>query len=302
MSRLSFPLLAAALVLATVAAGWGIGTWRKRAQAPAHAAPVSPPAPVAAGADRGPLVYQMYCASCHGPDGHGDGSAAAALRPPSRDFAARPWRFAPTPEVIRKVTLEGIPGTAMASFRTLPPADLDAVVAHVERLATAGPVREKPTSEDGRLLAAAGFTDLTGTAPPPLSLLDARERPTRLSDLKGQLVVLHFWGTGCTHCIKEIPTLDRLEREHAGRLKVLHICTDADTPADAQQVLDKLVPGATAHTEATGIGAARYEVQALPTVWLIAPDGTAVGRSSGAKDWTAAPLTGLLSRWLPPAK
>lgn len=307
MTRPWFLLVAAVLVVGTVAAGWGIGTARKRAPDPVPAgeqpAP-TPPAPTTppSSADRGPLVYQMYCASCHGPDGHGDGSSAAALRPPPRDFAARPWRFEPTPGAIRRVTVEGIPGTAMPSFRPLPPADLDAVVAHVGRLATTGPVHEKPLSEDGKLLAAAGFTDLAGAAPPPLSLLDARDRTTRLADLKGQLVVLHFWGTGCTHCIKEIPTLDRLEREHAGRLKVLHVCTDADTPGDAQKVLDKLAPGATAHVEATGVGLARYEVQALPTVWLIAPDGTAVGRSSGAKDWGAEPLTKLVARWLPPAK
>ncbi|AWM39912.1 Thiol-disulfide oxidoreductase ResA [Gemmata obscuriglobus] len=301
MKRLSFPLLAAVLLVATGAVGWGIGTWRKRAVGPAPAPDQTQPAPAPV-ADRGPLVYQMYCASCHGPDGHGDGTASAALRPPPRDFAARPWRFAPTPEAIRRVTFDGIPGTAMASFRSLPPADLDAVVAHVERLAAGGGGSVKPLSADAQLLAAAGFTDLTGAAPPPLSLLDARDRTTRLADLKGQLVLLHFWGTNCTHCVKEVPALQRLEHEHAGRLKVLHVCTDADTPADAQAVLDKFAPGAPALVEASGVGAARYEVQALPTVWLIAPDGTAVGRSSGAKDWAAGPQTKLLARWLPPAK
>ncbi|HEY1192038.1 MAG TPA: c-type cytochrome [Gemmata sp.] len=296
-----FLLVALGAIGIAVGAGWAVGKLRPARPAPSPAAPTVEPAP---GSDpqRGELVFAVYCASCHGPDGHGDGSAAAMLRPPPRDFAARPWRFAPTPEAIRKVTRDGIPGTAMASFRTLPPADLDAVVAHVERLATAGPVTEKPPSEDARLLAAAGFTDLTGTVPPPLVLTDARDRLTRLPDLKGKLVVLHFWGTGCTHCVKEIPTLDRLGREHAGQLVVLHVCADADTPADAQKVLDKLAPGAVAHVEATGLGVARYEVQALPTVWLIAPDGSAIGRSSGAKDWTAEPQTRLLAQWFPPAK
>jgi thiol-disulfide isomerase/thioredoxin len=303
MKRLWFPLAAALVVAATVGVGWGVGTLRRQAPV-SHAAPPAPPPtpstpPASGGADRGPVVYQVYCASCHGPDGHGDGSSAATLKPPPRDFAARPWRFEPTPDAIRRVTLDGIPGTGMASFRTLPPADLDAVVAHVHRLATAGPIVQRMPTEDERLLTDAGFTDLTGTAPPPLALTDSADRTVKLSDFAGRLVILHFWGTTCTHCIKEIPTLDRLERQHGGRLKVLHICTDEDDPTAAQKLLDRVTPGAMALTEGTGLGLARYEVQSLPTVWLIAPDGTAIGRSSGARDWAAEPQTKLLTRWLP---
>ena len=298
MARLPFPLAASLVVAATSGVGWGVGTWKKHP--PAAPTPHADAPPASAGADRGPLVFQVYCASCHGPDGHGDGASAAALRPPPRDFAARPWRFEPTPESIRRVTLEGIPGTGMASFRTLPPADLDAVAAHVHRLATNGPAVEKPKSEDEQMLAAAGFADLSGTAPPPLLLTDAANKEARLSDFAGRLVVLHFWGTGCVHCVKEIPALDRLERQFAGRLKVLHVCTDEDDPAAAQKVLDRAAPGATALTEANGLGLARYEVQSLPTVWLIAPDGKAIGRGEGAKDWADEAMTKLIARRLPP--
>ena len=37
---------------------------------------------------RGRLVYQVYCVACHGAEGHGDGPAAAGLKPPPRDFAS----------------------------------------------------------------------------------------------------------------------------------------------------------------------------------------------------------------------
>ena len=55
-------------------------------------------------------------------------------------------------------------------------------------------------------------------------------------------------------------------------------------------------------TEASGAGLAWYEVQSLPTVWLIAADGTVVGRSSGVRDWSAEAQTRLIVRWLPAAK
>lgn len=175
------------------------------------------------------------------------------------------------------------------------------MAAYVNRLATEGPIIEKSLSEDERVLADAGFVSLLGASPAPLTLNDAKGRTFTLSDFAGQLVLLHFWGTGCIHCIKEMPALNELERQNAGRLKVLHICTDEDDPVVAQKLLDRLVPGTTTLTESNGLGLAHYEVQSLPTVWLIAPDGTAIGRCNGAKDWTAETQVRLIAHWLPAA-
>lgn len=295
-----FLLVVAGLVALAVGVGWVVGKLRPgRMELGEQPPTVEPVASVPAPDRRGELVYQVYCASCHGPEGHGDGTSAATLKPPPRDFAARPWRFEPTSETIRRVTLDGIPNTGMASFRNLPQTDLDAVVAHVHRLATDGPIIRRGPTEDERLLADAGFTDLIGTPPPPLAISNAAGRTVKLSDFAGRLVILHFWGTSCTQCIKEVPVLDRLERQHTKQLKVLHVCADEDDPAAAQKVLDRLAPGATALTDTTGLGLARYEVQAFPTVWLIAPDGTAIGRSSGARDWASSTQTKLIARWLP---
>lgn len=254
------------------------------------------------GGDRGAVVYSQFCAACHGPEGKGDGTVA--LPNPARAFTARPWRTAeaPTAEVIRKATLEGVPAAGMAGFRTLPAADLDAVVEHVLKLSKSGAPTAKAEKPDAKLFAAAGFADLTGTAAPPLLLADARGTETRLTDVRGKLVLLHFWGVGCAVCQKEVPALLALEKAHAGRLRVLHVCTDEPDVSAAQKVIEAAAPGAVAHVEANDLGLARYQVQALPTVWLVGPDGGAIGKSSGAKDWTAEPQTQLVARWLPPAK
>src|SRR5215469_8018503 len=63
--------------------------------------------------DRGEILFQIHCAKCHGPEGHGDPEALAMQKPPPRDFARRPWRFEATLDSIRRITVEGIPGTAM---------------------------------------------------------------------------------------------------------------------------------------------------------------------------------------------
>lgn len=48
---------------------------------------------------------------------------------------------------------------------------------------------------------------------PDLLLRDARGRALKLSDLRGKVLVLHFWGSWCPHCRGEMPGLDRLARQ-----------------------------------------------------------------------------------------
>jgi mono/diheme cytochrome c family protein len=252
--------------------------------------------------DRGALVYAQYCAACHGPEGKGDGTVT--LPKPARAFTARPWRTGPEPtaDLVRKATLEGVPAAGMSGFRNLSAAELDAVVEHVMKLSKTGAPTAMADGPEAKLFAAAGFADLTGTAAPPLLLADSKGTETRLSDLRGKLVLLHFWGVGCAVCQKEVPALQALEKAHAGRLRVLHVCTDEPDVSAAQKVLESASPGAVAQVEANDLGLARYQVQSLPTVWLVGPDGGALGKSSGAKDWTAEAQSQLVARWLPLAK
>jgi mono/diheme cytochrome c family protein/peroxiredoxin len=282
MSRWRLPLLALAIAGLLAGIGWAIGRWR---------APAQPATP------SGALLFQMHCASCHGPAGRGDGASAGNHRP--RDFAERPWRFEPTLKSIRRVTLDGIPGTAMPAFRSsLPVADIDALATHVRRLAMQAPAKEDVPSEDERMLRDAGFTPLRGAEPPPLTLTAPTGKSIKLADLQGKLTLLHFWGTGCVHCVKEIAPLQELEKSHPG-LVCLHICTDEDDPASAQKALNRHAAGVIAYSDSTGLGLARYEIHALPTVWLIGPDGKAIARASGAKDWQSPTMVELIERWLP---
>ncbi|MDB5310558.1 MAG: hypothetical protein JWO38_4760 [Gemmataceae bacterium] len=297
--------VAVAAVAVAAGVGWAVGTFRP-AQ-PEVTLPGSNPAPAADAPPpdrRGELLFQVHCASCHGPDGRGDGANAAVLRPPPRDFAARPWRFSVTGESVRKVTLEGIPGTAMGSFRAaVAPADVAPLVGYVLHLATSRPPVPYVLTEEEKLLREAGFIDLQGTDPPPLAVSDAADKQVRLSDLKGRLVLVHFWGVACVHCLKEMPHLKELEAGLAGRgFTVLHVCTDADDVKDAQELAGRAAPGVRVFADGAGVGLARFEVQTLPTVWLIDAAGKAVGRSHGARDWTNPALRQLIEHWLPASR
>lgn len=58
---------------------------------------------------------------------------------------------------------------------------------------------------------------LTGTLAPNFKAKDIYGRWIELAQLKGKVVVLHFWGTHCGPCVDEIPMLNRLVKHYVGK-------------------------------------------------------------------------------------
>jgi thiol-disulfide isomerase/thioredoxin len=56
---------------------------------------------------------------------------------------------------------------------------------------------------------------------------DMDGRVLTASSLRGRIVVLDFWATWCAPCLKEVPTYQRLRREHdASRLEIIGVSVD----------------------------------------------------------------------------
>ena len=105
---------------------------------PAAAAskPTAPPA-APAGIEQGKAIYKVYCASCHGDSGKGDGPAAGVLKPPPRDHTDYSYMSTLTDEEIMRTIKMG--GAAkgkplMPSHPQLKEGDLKALVAFVRSL------------------------------------------------------------------------------------------------------------------------------------------------------------------------
>ena len=112
----------------------------------AAAAFLAAPAAHAGDAAAGKAKYEMFCASCHGPTGKGDGPVGAALNPKPRDFSTGDFKFdtdkdgkAGTDADLTNVIKNGAAaygGNAMMApwGATLSEADLENVVAFVRSL------------------------------------------------------------------------------------------------------------------------------------------------------------------------
>lgn len=52
-----------------------------------------------------------------------------------------------------------------------------------------------------------------------------------MADHRGQRVLINFWATWCPPCVRELPLLDRFQREQAGRgWRVIGLAVDGPTP------------------------------------------------------------------------
>jgi mono/diheme cytochrome c family protein len=262
--------------------------------------PPADPGPAAGEADlvkRGQLVYGVYCAACHGAEGHGDGPSAAQLRPPPRDFAAGPLKCGNDRAAVRRVIADGVHGTPMPGLgAALSSADLDALAAYVLTLAAPGDVPPPLPPEMRALLTQAGFTPADPARPaPPLELRDGDGRPLALADLRGRWVLIQFWETRCVPCLAKLPHLERLADEYRERgLAVLAVCLDE---ADAGRL--RAVGRLPLYADPRGLARARYDVSALPAACLVDPEGRLIGRGPGPPDWAAEPMRALLDACRP---
>jgi DMSO reductase family type II enzyme heme b subunit len=97
-------------------------------------------APAAAqDADNGRIIYDKWCAECHGAEGRGDGPAADHMLPRPRDFAQARYQVRttaagelPTDADIMHILEVGMPGTAMPAWPNLSESERLDVIATIK--------------------------------------------------------------------------------------------------------------------------------------------------------------------------
>lgn len=92
-------------------------------------------------------LYREHCVHCHGITGDGAGPTASFLNPYPRDFRLGKFKFKSTPlgippthDDLERILIQGVPGTAMPSFRRLPAEEIAALVDYVKYFTMRGQV------------------------------------------------------------------------------------------------------------------------------------------------------------------
>lgn len=112
-----------------------------------------------------------------------------------------------------------------------------------------------------------------GMKPAEISVLDLLDKPLKLSDYQGRVLVLNFWSGGCGPCIAEMPGMESLYQQYKQQgLTILGINQGEDPIAVAGTVkrLDVSYPIA---IDQLAISSKRYRVKAVPATFILDRQG-----------------------------
>ena len=125
-----------------------------------------------------------------------------------------------------------------------------------------------------------------------------------LAKFKGVPVLVNLWASWCAPCVKELPTLQKLEEAQAldGQLGVIAVSQDMapQGSVDAFLASKKISRFAAFHDKEMALSSA-LGVQILPTTVLYDGEGKEVWRFIGDMDWTSAEAKALLAEVNPAA-
>jgi peroxiredoxin len=124
---------------------------------------------------------------------------------------------------------------------------------------------------------------IAGEKAPDFQVMLADGKPFRLSDLRGRFVLLHFWGSWCGPCREENPQLVELyDQFNSTGFDIVSIGIERQEPA-WQRAIAKDGMHWPHHSadfqEFDNPVAKQYNVHAIPTTFLINPEGAIMGVS-----------------------
>lgn len=144
------------------------------------------------------------------------------------------------------------------------------------------------SKDDGKL---ANFNPDPKPGDPATDFLykDMKEKPFRLSERKGSVVILYFWRMKCAECKKELVTLEALNKKYRDKgLVIAAINEDSMHSAplyDVVEFIDK--QGLTFITirDDNGFVSEAYNVLRAPQAYLIDRNGTIAAIEKKSLDW-----------------
>ena len=135
---------------------------------------------------------------------------------------------------------------------------------------------------------------IQGELAPEFSFTNQEGQQHRLSDFRGKVVLVNFWATWCPPCRDELPSLQRLNQQMAGRPFVL-VTLSVDSSWDAinryRQASKLDVP---TYADFDKKISSLYGTLMYPETYLIDKKGKVAYKVVGATDWISADMVKFL--------
>jgi thiol-disulfide isomerase/thioredoxin len=148
--------------------------------------------------------------------------------------------------------------------------------------------------------AAQGLLPSPPVAAPVLALPGVDGRVHRLADYRGKVVLVNFWASWCGPCREEMPSLERLRRSLRGDPFVVLTVNEGESAQTVREFAKETRLGTVLLLDRDGGAARAWGARALPSSFVVGPDGRIHYSRVGALDWLAPgvrrSITGLMRK------
>jgi thiol-disulfide isomerase/thioredoxin len=144
------------------------------------------------------------------------------------------------------------------------------------------------------------FTVLSAPLPAPALSFTTRDGAQKqLADFKGKLVLVNLWATWCGPCVEEMPSLERLQAKLGDKLTILAISEDRQGETVVAAFLQKNgIQHLAIFLDPKAAATNAFSAQGLPSSYLIARDGTIVGKEEGGAAWDSSEMVAKLTPYI----
>lgn len=143
-----------------------------------------------------------------------------------------------------------------------------------------------------------GFQRILNTPPvPETKFLNAKNEAITLKTFEGKALLVNFWATWCTPCVREMPDLNKLSAEFGGKdFEVVAIASGQQVGKNPdvflkEHQLDALELYQDPHASLMSL----FETQTLPTTLIVDKDGRIRGGVMGAINWNSKEVKAVLA-------
>ena len=135
-----------------------------------------------------------------------------------------------------------------------------------------------------------------GQQAPDFILADVSGTKTRLSDLKGGVVLVNFWATWCPPCREEIPPMVALNRLMAGKpFRMLAISMDQGGKDAVNDFFRRSGVTLPVLLDSDGKVGKLYGITGVPETFVIDRKGVIIKKIIGPLDWSAPEVVNFLT-------
>jgi thiol-disulfide isomerase/thioredoxin len=130
---------------------------------------------------------------------------------------------------------------------------------------------------------------------PSLPIADLSGNTVELSTFQGKVVLVNLWATWCEPCLREMPSLDRLQSSLGDRIAVIAVSEDRGGSKIVEPFIAKLgLKSIKTYLDPKSAVGHAFEVRGLPTSFLIDREGRVLGRVEGGAEWDSPKMLGMI--------